>query len=153
MYIEPFDDEEMTFDNDSGEYYLTEEALNRAGIGLRDEIATNRGINADTIIAMWIKRVCRKIYAYIYEHNTCEQAQRWVIAHDDYARKIIKEAFLAQAYYDRALGDLTLSVKQEERGKTIDDMARSALERTIPCIGHSLTYAGVWRVSCCCGRM
>lgn len=146
MYIEPFDDDELIYDHEAGEYYLTEYALERAGIGLREEVATNKGVNVDIVINNWIKRVCMHVYSYIYDHNYCQRAQKWVIAHDDVARSVIKEALLNQAYYVRALGDLSLSVKNEERMRVMDDITISILDKTIPSVGHALTYTGRWEM-------
>lgn len=143
MKIQPFTDERLTWDDFENRYYLTEKSLQKIGINLRGRLAYNKVSTPDEIIFGFIDDVTDLIYNYIHKHSVNNKLQDDVIAHFEEARKIIFRALVAQAKYVYMNGNLTLSIREEERKNAISPEATEILNTIIPDIGCSLLFTGV----------
>ena len=135
MVIQPYSDEYLTYDEQSGMYILTEQALlDEYGDDLNAE-----AIDANNLVAVKaiLKRVSRAVYNFIHSYSNQNHTQDFMIAHSDTARNMIKEALLEEYLYIRVNGynfneDVPLSVQ-------------TILERPLPeWRGYSVLYTGVF---------
>lgn len=138
----PYDDDEMYFDYQRRMYILTEKALLNAGVDLRSRITAHKGANPDVMISYILRRASTIIYGYIHAHNINNQLQDRIISTVPSVRPILKDALVNQAVYMSIVGDLTLSVKDEERNKAIDAGAKVILETEIEGLGTTILFAG-----------
>lgn len=111
--MNPYTDDLMRWDESTGRYYLTETALIRQGIDLRSRLG--RSPSPEYVINGLLTRTTALVYGYIHEHNINTQKQDALIAETPSMRDIIYNALLAQAVYVVYNGDLSISVKPEER--------------------------------------
>jgi hypothetical protein len=82
------------------------------------------------------------IYDYIHDFNTSNERQDYLIASIEGARPLIQKAMLQQAIYILKVGNLSLSVDDNERRKAIDYSAIRTLNTTIRELGVPITYSG-----------
>lgn len=143
-YIEPYSDENLRYDENKHKYYLTEQALINEGIDIRGRIAEGSATSPEYVINGFINRVSAVIYSHIHEFNADNKHQDFLISHIPSARNMIFNALINQAIYMYRNGDLTLSIKDEERQKAYDNVALSELNTTLPEIGVSILYTGLW---------
>ena len=133
MVIQPYSDEYLTYDEQSGMYILTEQALlDEYGDDLNAE-----AIDANNLVAVKaiLKRVSRAVYNFIHSFNTQNHTQDLMIARSSTARDMIKEALLEEYLYIRI------------NGYTFDDTVPNAvktiLERKLPeWRFYSVLYSG-----------
>lgn len=138
-FIKPYTDNYMTYNETTGHYSLTAQAVfERLGIDLSAQNKDNaNGVNAI------LNRISMLTYRKIHEHSNDTQCQDWIIASTETGREIIYEAMLEQFFYVKNVGDLSLSVKKEERELYFSDTAYEILLREIPEVGRSVCYTGV----------
>jgi hypothetical protein len=140
--IKPYSDDLMYFDEASGHYVLREQALIRQGVDLRSRLAFTKAENATYIINGLLQTASDMIYDYIHDFNTSNERQDYLIASIEGARPLIQKAMLQQAIYILKVGNLSLSVDDNERRKAIDYSAIRTLNTTIRELGVPITYSG-----------
>ena len=133
----------MIFDGDRGQYILTEEALRREGIFMRERLAVTRSPSPENTINGMLKNVSDMIYDYIHNCNVNNDAQDNIIANCKEARDIIERAMTKQAIYYLFNGNLNMAIEDNVRNKAISPEAINALNKTIREIGSSILYTGV----------
>lgn len=144
--IEPYSDELLKYDESTNKYYLTEQALIREGLPLRDRLAEGSAPSAEYVINGFLKRVTGVIYAYIHSYTADNDAQDYFISHLPSARTMIYNALINQAIYMYHNGDLTLSKDRADKEAAFDTVALSELNRTLPEIQCSILYTGAIRL-------
>lgn len=141
--MQPYSDEYMTYDMDTGHYVLTEKALvDKVGFNLRARMNEIALVNPETSINSFLITVSDMIYQFIHEHSVANKRQDELIAHVSELRKIIEKAMEYQALYVSNVGNLYLSTKPEERAVAIDFLAQSLLGNVVPSLGFSILYCG-----------
>lgn len=139
----PLTDALMQFDEESGRYVLTEEALVQNGTDLRARLSYTNTPNVTGIITRHLNRVSDVIYDYIHSYSMNNINQDRYIAKIPTLRRYIYKAMLAQSEYMLLNGDLTMSTDARERANAIDFNAKAVLETVVPELGRSILYAGV----------
>lgn len=133
MFIKPYSDEYMTYNEARSHYVLTAKAvLDNLGIDLNVNVKDNaNGVNA------FLMRVSELTYRKMHEYGDNTE-QDSVIATTETGRKIIFNAMLEQFFYVKAVGDLSLSTDRDERALYASDALIEIFEETIPEIGRSV---------------
>lgn len=133
MFVTPYSDEYMTYNETRGHYVLTAKAvLDNLGIDLNVNVKDNaNGVNA------FLMRVSELTYRKMHEYGDNTE-QDSVIATTETGRKIIFNAMLEQFFYVKAVGDLSLSTDRDERALYASDALIEIFEETIPEIGRSV---------------
>lgn len=133
MFIQPYNSDYMTFDEITGRYVLTTKAVSdHLGIDLNVLAKDNgNGVNA------FLNRVSMLTYRKMHEYGFEDEQDR-IIATTETGRKIIQEAMIEQCFYVKAVGDLSLSTKMEERALYASDGLECIFEKIIPEIGKSV---------------
>ena len=139
----PFNTDTRIYDDVTGQYILTEQALIRIGIDLRGRLARTRAASPENVINGVLTSVSDMIYNYIHSFSVHNEEQDGLIACCEGARVIIERAMLKQATYFIFNGNLNLSTDDNIRNKAISPEAISILNRTIREIGSSILYTGV----------
>lgn len=139
----PLTDALMQFDEESGRYVLTEEALVQNGTDLRARLSYTNTPNVTGIITRHLNRVSDVIYDYIHSYSMNNITQDKYIAKIPTLRRYIYKAMLAQSEYMLLNGDLTQSPDPRDRANAIDYNAKAVLETVVPEIGRSILYMGV----------
>ncbi len=137
-YIELYNDDFLVFDEYSGRYIITEEGLKRKGMYLRQRFERHPGVDTTGIINEFCETVANLVYTYIHDFAKFPPALDEYIAHSKEARMAIFNAEAEQAKYVYYNGDLTLSIKEEERRNYMSPTAAAILQNA------GLTYAGGW---------
>ena len=79
--IQPYTDDFMRFDEQSGHYVLTEKAItDKCGIDLRARLSQDKTVNADIVINRICCTVSDMIYSFIHELTSCDKRQECLIA-------------------------------------------------------------------------
>lgn len=138
----PYDDDDMTFDEERGQYILTEHALMSRGIDLRAELAETATVTPESCIKTVTYLASDMIYGYLHGFSSDNNRQDYFIAKLVSLRKIIFEAMLYQAIYIRSVGNLFLSTDEKDRRAAIDETAKMWLAKTVPELGTSILYSG-----------
>lgn len=141
--IQPYSDELMTWNEVDEMYYLTEEALIKRGIPLRSRLALSKASSPEYIINGLLETVSEMIYNYIHDFSANNKAQDCLIATVPSLRKIIYKALIQQAVYVLKVGNLSLSVEDSIRSKSIDMNAVRTLNTVVHELGIPITYTGV----------
>lgn len=139
----PLTDALMQFDEESGRYVLTEEALVQNGTDLRARLSYTNTPNITGIIRRHLDRVSDVIYDYIHSYSVHNINQDRYIAKIPTLRRYIYKAMLAQSEYMLLNGDLTQSPDPRDRANAIDYNAKAVLETVVPELGRSILYMGV----------
>lgn len=137
-----YSDDKMIFDDFSGRYILTEQALIDNGTDIRKRLEQNRTVNATAVINRVLHRVSDMIYNYIHKFNADNKQQDLWIATIPSLREIIYRAMLEQAEYFLMNGDLSRSVEREKREFAVDYSAQETLNTAVPELGVPITYQG-----------
>lgn len=137
-----YSDNKMIFDELTGRYVLTEQALLENGIDLRSRLERNRTVNATAVINRTLRRVSDMIYNYVHKFNLDNKQQDLWIASIPALRQIIYTAMLEQAEYFLMNGDLSRSVERDKREVAIDYSAQQTLSTVVPELGAPITYQG-----------
>lgn len=138
MFIEPYSDEYLFFNEQTGQYEITaQNLLDNYGIELNNAVNDN----PNSIKAV-LRLATTSVYNFIHKHslNTCEQD--WIISHTESGRKIINDALCQQFLYIKQAGYLSRSTDITKRALKIDDDAAEILEQIIPEVGYSILYTG-----------
>lgn len=138
----PHSDDLMTFDEITGHYVLTEQALLENGTDIRKRLEQNRTVNATAVINRTLRRVSDMIYNYVHKFNHDNKQQDLWIATIPSLREIIYRAMLEQTEYFLMNGDLSRSVEREKREFAIDYSAQETLNTAVPELGVPITYQG-----------
>lgn len=136
MYIKPFSDNLMTYNQETHRYTLTKDYV----IKLSPDIITMLK-NEDEILGV-LEQISDDIYDYIHEYNTREDVQDYIIAHTDTGRRIIQKAMEKQLLYVSAVGDTTFYLDKDKREMYLAVKAKKILQNTIPEIGTCILYTG-----------
>lgn len=134
--IEPYNDDFLIFDELSGRYVITEEGLKRKGIFLRERLERYPAVDATTVINAFCESVANLVYTFLHTYSVYPCALDEFIAHSTEARRAIFNAEAEQAKYVYFNGDLTLSIKEEERRNYMSPTAAAILQNA------GLTYSG-----------
>lgn len=141
--MKPYSDDYLKYDDLNGHYRLTEKALTESvGLDLRARIGEGATVNPDAVIYRFLQLTSDMVYGFIHEHNICNRLQDEIIAKTKSGREIIKRAMEYQALYMANVGNLSYSVKPEERAVAIDETCKNILNTTIPEIGVCILYTG-----------
>ena len=135
-FCEPYSDNNLKYDEESGRYIITEDGLTSKGIYLRSRIDRYGGEYADTIISSFCEVVSTHVYNYIMNFATNPEHLEYAIAHNKKLRRVIYNAQAEQAKYVFFNGDTTLSNKAEERQNYMGKIAADILSNA------GLTYSG-----------
>ena len=138
----PYNDDYMQFDEFENQYILTEKALINRGIDLRARLAQRKAITPENVINGLLYTVSDMIYNYICACNDDDLRQKYLIANVPSLRQIIYKAMLYQAQYVLMVGNLSLSVDNDKRIKSIDENAKRILNTVVPELGKPITYSG-----------
>lgn len=138
----PHSDDLMTFDEITGHYVLTEQALLENGTDIRKRLEQNRTVNATAVINRTLRRVSDMIYNYVHKFNHDNKQQDLWIATIPSLREIIYRAMLEQTEYFLMNGDLSRSVERDKREIAIDYSAQETLNTAVPELGVPITYQG-----------
>ena len=137
-----YSDDYMIFEELTGRYVLTEQALLANGTDLRTRLERNRTVNATLVINRVLHRVSDMIYNYIHRFNLDNKQQDLWISSIPALREIIYRAMLEQAEYFLMNGDLSRSVERDKREVAIDYSAQQTLSTVVPELGAPITYQG-----------
>ena len=137
-----YSDDYMIFEELTGRYVLTEQALLANGTNIRARLERNRTVNATLVINRILHRVSDMIYNYIHRFNSDNKQQDLWIASLESLRGIIYKAMLEQAEYFLMNGDLSRSVERDKREVAIDYSAQETLNTTVTELGVPITYQG-----------
>lgn len=133
MFIEPYSDDYMTFNESSIRYTLTAKCvLDKLGIDLTAQAkADGQGVQA------FLERVSMLTYRKMHEYGY-DKWQDKIIATTEDGREVIQKAMLEQFFYMKSVGDLSLSTNIEERKLYASDSVVDILNETIYEIGESV---------------
>lgn len=133
MFIKPYSDEYMTYNEKREHYVLTAKAvLDHLGIDLNVNVKDNaNGVNA------LFTRVSELTYRKMHEYGDNTEQDR-IIATTKSGRNIIFNAMLEQFFYVKSVGDLSLSTNRDERALYASDALIEIFEEIIPEIGRSV---------------
>ena len=137
-----YSDDYMIFEELTGRYVLTEQALLANGTNIRARLERNRTVNATLVINRILHRVSDMIYNYIHRFNSDNKQQDLWIESLESLRGIIYKAMLEQAEYFLMNGDLSRSVERDKREVAIDYSAQETLNTTVTELGVPITYQG-----------
>ena len=140
----PYSDNFLRYDEITGQYVLTEEALIANGTNLRARLEYNRSIDPAAIIIRHLTRVSDVIYSFIHSYSNENERQNHAIQIIPSLRVMIYRAMLAQSEYMLLHGDLTRSTDEKKRALAIDDTAKRLLETTNKELGVSILYSGCY---------
>lgn len=140
----PYSDNFLRYDEITGQYVLTEEALIANGTNLRARLEYNRSIDPAAIIIRHLTRVSDVIYSFIHSYSNENERQNHAIQIIPSLRVMIYRAMLAQSEYMLLHGDLTRSTDEKKRALAIDETARRILETTNKELGVSILYSGCY---------
>lgn len=129
--IKGYNDEDMIFDEETGMYILTPEYVqNKCKINIFERLSQGDFTDAQGVCHAILSRVSSIVYSYIHEFNFSDRQDN-IIAAFKSARDIIKQALHQQtvAYFLDGV-------------REIDNLAKCALEKTIPELGISLIFTG-----------
>lgn len=140
----PYSDDHMIWDPRRNRYYLTSKALLDEGIDLAARLAARKAVSPDAVINNLLSTATRHVYAFIHDFTVYNAWQDKAIAVVPELRDIIYEALMTQAKYILNVGDLSNSVKPEERAAVYHPMLESILDVPRCCLGgRSILYGGV----------
>ena len=131
----PYSDDLMRFNETSGRYVITEEALKSKGIYLRTRLERYRTQDMSAIINAFCDQASLHVYTYIHQYSVDIRIDRLIAMCSEY-RPIVYNAMIEQAKYIYFNGDQTLSAKPEERQQYIAPLAAAVLRDA------GLLYAG-----------
>ena len=131
----PYSDDFMTYNETSGRYVITEDALKSKGIYLRPRLERYRTHDVTGIINAFCDQASLHVYTYIHQFSVDMRIDRLIAMCSEY-RRAVYTAMLEQAKYIYFNGDQTLSVKPEERSQYMAPLAAAVLRDA------GLLYAG-----------
>lgn len=139
MFIAPYSDDYLIYNENTGRYVLTaKNLLENYGINLQVAVKDN-AVGVQGILNM----VSISVYNYIHKHNIDNFKQDAMIACTETGRKIINDAMCMQFLYIKQAGYLSRSTDKEKRALAIDEDAKETLSQVIPEFGCSVLYCGV----------
>ncbi len=136
MFIKPYSDDYLEYNEVTGRYTLTEE-------NLKQNYGVNFGSNDAVGIQGVLNMVSISIYNFIHKHNNDNKKQDMMIACTDTGRQIINDAMCMQFMYVKQAGYLSRSTDKNKRALAIDEDAKEILFQVIPEFGCSVLYCGV----------
>lgn len=140
----PYSDDNMVWDPQRNRYYITSKALLDEGIDLAGRLAARKAISPDKIINNLFSTATRHVYAFIHAHSVHNNDQDYAIAVVPRLRSIIYEALMTQTKYILNVGDLSNSVKPEERAAVYHPLLEEILDIPLTELGgRSILYTGV----------
>ena len=152
--ITPYNDETMTYDNESHQYVLTLKYVkDKLGIDLPEHLNTAASDDPQRVAQYRLEQVSNEIYSYIYAHNSNNQVQEFFACKLESARVIIRKAMLEQLSYELVSGAISMfSGVNIKTGQIMDKKklqdaivgfnAQKELDKIIPELGWALTYQG-----------
>ena len=127
----------------TNQYELEESDLTAMGMQLRERLASRRAVNPDAIISALLTRNSEMVYSFIHSFSMHNTRQDELIKKCESAQRILYRALRSQIVHLLNVGDLTNSVKREERENAINIVTKNILQETIPEIRTSILYGGV----------
>jgi hypothetical protein len=144
MENQPYNDDFMIYDEQLGQYVLTEKyAFEKLGLSLFDNANDRNAPNVQIAVKRILVQCSNMIYNYIHQFSFYNQRQDYWIATLPSARKMIMRAMGEQLLYMSMVGDLSRSTDPQKRNFSIDENAKRVLEQTLPEIRKSILYGGV----------
>lgn len=140
----PLSDSDMIYDYSKHRYILTPDFVTRSGINLINDVNSWNAPNGGTMVNRVLDIASMQVYNYIFAHANNSQAIEYIIAKSPKARDVIKRAMLEQLTLITTEGDLSRSIRKEERDLAIDYNAKRICEETIPEVGRPLISAIPW---------
>lgn len=135
MFIQPYSDDYLVYNELTGRYVLTAKNIqDNYGIVIGDNKIGVQGI---------LNMVSISIYNFIHKHNIDNAKQDTMIAFTEKGRQIINDAMCMQFLYIRQVGYLNRSTDKDKRALAIDEDAKEILSEVIPEFGCSVLYCGV----------
>lgn len=141
----PYSDSLMTFDEVTGRYYLTEQALTDAGIMLRSNLSVADTSDSETLVRFAIRRTTTTVYGFIHRYNADTAYQDYLITHVPSMRAFLYDALIAQAMYTYLNGDMGFSADKQEQEARYQPELEEILGQNMPELGRSILYMGTWR--------
>ncbi len=142
--MQSYNTDYLKYDNLTGHFVLTEKALtDRVGLDLRSRIGEGITVNPEVVINRFLQLTSDMVYGFIHKHNVNNKRQDEILAITAIGREVIQRAMEYQALYMATVGNLSYSVKPEERAVAIDDTCKTILNTTIPEIGACILFDGV----------
>ena len=118
--------ETMAFNELTEMYVLTEEALTSRGINLRARLASNKVVSPENVINEFLQTVSEMIYGYIFDNSLNVVSK--ININNTVERQLFERALIKQAIYVLSVGNLLLSVDENQRAIAIDTVAKSLLK-------------------------
>lgn len=144
--MQEYNTDYLEYDELTGHFVLTEKALtDSVGLDLRSRIGEGITVNPEAVISRFLKLTSDMVYGYIHKYNINNKRQDEILAKTASGREIIQRAMEYQALYMATVGNLSYSVKPDERAVAIDETCKTVLNTTIPEIGVCILYTGVLR--------
>lgn len=139
----PYNDDFMIFDEELGQYVLTEKyAFEKLGLSLFESANERNSPNAQIAVKRILVQCSNMIYNYIHQFSFYNRRQDYWIATLPSARRMIMRSMGEQLLYMSMVGDLSRSTDIEKRRFAIDENAKRILEQTLPEIGVCIIYGG-----------
>lgn len=133
-FIEPYSDEDMTYDTTTKRYTLTENYILNQGINLALELNTDGSPDPQALPGLVLDRVSLLVYSNIYNYGRTRATKEYLLACNPELRPIIRDAMRERLLYMITSGDLSkmsgASVNQGVRIETTDLIA-SVVEEMI----------------------
>lgn len=137
--MEAYQDDYLQFNSDTQHYVLTEKAVRElCGIDLRGRLSETEATSPDAIVNNILETVSDQVYNFIHMFNVSNERQDYAIIVYKKLRNAVKKAMAYQLTYFLAVGNLTLSVDDNERKKAIAPMCQETL------MNAGLCYMGLW---------
>lgn len=152
----PKSDETMTYDFEEHRYILIPKYfLEKVGIDLSKVLNPGFSDQPQQLAQHYLEQISREMYSWIYQFNRDNEMQEFLLATNEFLRKIIRNAMVEQVLYNLRNGDLNMysgvNVKNgqimEQRllvQAAIAPNAQRELNRIIPGVGVAITYQGQW---------
>ena len=143
----PYDDNYMMYDRREHRYVLTENFVReKMNIELSSLMDTSFSVDVTNEARLFLDRVSRTVYGYIYRLCPHRYAKERELAFDEKMRDVLRDAMAEQITYIIFNGDLSLySGLNASGGGTESSRIRSA--EIAPIVRDILTNTGVVRIA------
>lgn len=150
----PYSADDMTYSTETHRYTLTNAyVLAKTGISLQQVLNPGMMSDPQQVSQFYLEQISKEIYEYIYETNSDNYKQEFLLAKHPALRKIIREAMLQQVLYVLKGGDLGfyngVNIKtgqildpRQLQQVGISPYAKRELNTQIPDVRVAITYQG-----------
>ena len=136
MFIKPYSDKLMKYDETTHRYTLTKDYVLRVVPEIMSQLKD------EGAILMALEQVSDDIYDYMHEYTFRDSVQDFIIAHTETGRRVIQKAMEKQLIYLIAVGDTTFYLDDNKRKMYIAEKSKKVLMTNIPEIGTTIIYSG-----------